>query len=315
MPATEKDASFEVSPEQTGSRLDAALRRAAGEAPWSRVRGWIQSGKVLVDDRPVVDPGFALRAGQSVLLRMNAPRPAASGRLSSDDIAYVDAHVVVVRKPAGISSVAFDPGERGTLHELVRAWLNRTARGRRDRATGDLGVVHRIDKETSGLLVYTRSMLAKRSLAQQLRVHSVERIYHALVHGRPIPQTLRSRLVADRGDGLRGSTRNPKLGREAVTHVTLVEAMGAASLIHCRLETGRTHQIRIHLAEAGHPLLGERVYTRGDDGPWLQAPRLMLHAAVLGFEHPATGKVMRFEEPLPHDMGQVASRLQGPASR
>jgi 23S rRNA pseudouridine1911/1915/1917 synthase len=311
MPATEKEASFEVSHAQAGSRLDAALRRAAGEPPWSRVRGWIHSGKVLVDDCRVVDPGFVLRAGQTVLLRMNTPRVTASGRLSSDAVAYVDAHVVVVRKPPGISSIAFEPGERGTLHELVRAWLNRTAHGRHDRATGDLGVVHRIDKETSGLLVFTRSLLAKRHLAQQLRAHSVERSYLALVHGQPVKQTLRSRLVADRGDGVRGSTTDAKLGREAVTHVTPVEPLPSASMVQCTLETGRTHQIRIHLAEAGHPLIGERVYTRGLEGRWLQAPRLMLHAAVLGFEHPATGKPMRFEEPLPEDMRQVAARLRG----
>jgi len=127
--------------------------------------------------------------------------------------------------------------------------------------------------------------------------------------------TLRSFLVENRGDGLRGSRRSagrkpPAEGREAITHVEPVEGLVGATLVACRLETGRTHQIRIHLSESGHPLLGERVYVRDFRGPLLEAPRLMLHAAQLGFVHPATEREMRWEQPMPEDMRAVVERLK-----
>lgn len=312
MAASDQESSFEVEPSREGERLDAVLRDSLAQPPWSRVRGWIASGKVFVDDRPELDPGCPVRTGQRLELRLNAPKPQTQQRLASDAIVFLDAHVVVVRKPAGISSVPYEPGERGTLQELVRAWLNRTAASRRERGRGDLGVVHRIDKETSGLLVFTRSLDAKRGLDQQMRDHSVERRYFAIAHGGVQPRTIESRIVANRGDGVRGSTRDPRLGQRAVTHVAAVEALSGATLISCRLETGRTHQIRIHLSEAGHPLLGERVYTRGHPGPFLPAPRVMLHAAVLGFVHPVRGNALRFEEPIPDDMQRVIRGLREP---
>ncbi len=301
---------FVVEKSQAGLRLDAVLRKQMGEVPWSRVRQLIQTGKVLVDDTAQTDPGAKVRHSQHIEIRMDAPRPGTRTRLSSTAIAYVDTHVVVVRKPPGISTIPFDPGERGTLQELVRAWLNRTAQDRGDRATGDLGVVHRLDKETSGLLVFTRSLLAKRHLTQQMRVHSVERRYFAIVHGHAKTQTIRSRIVADRGDGIRGSTRFPNAGQEAITHVECVEVFENACLVRCTLETGRTHQVRIHLAEAGNPLLGERVYIRNFTSPPLPAPRVMLHATILAFDHPATDTRVLFEEPIPADMAQVIQRLK-----
>jgi len=310
MPATGKDQTFRTEASAQGARLDAYLRHALGDLPWSRVRALVQSGKVSVEGQTVVDPALPLAAGQTVALRMNAPRATSTLRIDGTAIAFVDPHVVVVRKPSGVSSVPFDEGERDSLRDLVRAWLNRSAKGRGDRATGDLGVVHRIDKDTSGLLVFTRNLNAKRHLANQMRFHSVERRYLALVHGRVGTQTFRSRLVANRGDGIRGSTRLPGVGVEAVTHVEPVEQLPQATLVRCQLETGRTHQIRIHLSEAGHPLVGERVYVRGAPTPLIEAPRLMLHAAVLGFIHPATGQPVRFEEPMPPDMRAVLERLR-----
>lgn len=291
-------------------RLDLRVRQMSGEMPWSRVRAMVETGKVRVDGETETDPGRKVRPDQLVEIVPNAPRPATKSRLSSESIVFVDDHVVVVRKPAGISAVPFDPGERGTLHELVRAWLNRSATSRHDRATGDLGIVHRIDKDTSGLLVFTRTLLAKRHLTQQFRFHTVERVYLAIAHGRVGKSTYRSRLVQDRGDGLRGSTQLPRAGQEATTHVEPIETFEGATLLRCRLETGRTHQIRIHLSEAGHPLLGEPVYTRGFGGPLVRAPRLMLHAAVLGFEHPVGNRIVRFEDPLPEDMQKVLDGLR-----
>ena len=310
MPAMDKDISLEVSSALDGARLDGAVRDALGNPSWSRVRGWITSGKLRIDGRVELDPGFRLRLGQRVELLMNAPKPAVAGRLTSQSIAFVDPHLVVVRKPAGVNSIPFERGERGTLQEMVRAWLNRSATKRNDPGRGDLGVVHRIDKETSGLLVFTRTLKAKRSLDEQLRDHTVERRYLAVAHGRVSAGRIETRLVADRGDGIRGSTRDPKLGRTAITHVAPEQVLQGATLVSCRLETGRTHQIRIHLAERGHPLVGEMVYIRGLPGPFLPAPRLMLHAAVLGFEHPVHGSRLRFEDPMPEDMRKVVASLQ-----
>ncbi|HQP34040.1 MAG TPA: RluA family pseudouridine synthase [Polyangiaceae bacterium] len=301
-----------VTPRDRKLRLDAALRAQLGGLPWLKVRRLIETGKVRVNGVTVTDAGATVVPGQQLEVVENAPRPSTEQRLGSGSIVFVDEHIVIVRKPSGISTVPFEEGERGTLHELVRAWLNRTARSRSDRATGDLGIVHRLDKETSGLLVFTRTLAAKRHLAQQFRVHSIERSYLAIAHGSVRRrQTFESRLVRDRGDGLRGSTDRDREGQEAVTHVEPLEQLRGATLVRCTLETGRTHQIRIHLGEAGHPLVGEHVYIRDFHGRLLPAPRLMLHAAVLGFDHPGHGGPVRFEEPMPDDMREVLASLRG----
>ena len=192
-----------------------------------------------------------------------------------------------------------------------------------------LGVVHRLDKETSGVMVFTRTWLAKQSLTQQFRVHTVHRRYLAIAHGAVRKRTFRSHLLADRGDGLRGSARGKvtaspskaRLGQHqgrgagaggqlAITHVEPVEALEGATLVACELETGRTHQIRVHLSEAGHPVVGERVYIRGFQGEPIPAPRLMLHAAELGFVHPSTNAEVRFERPPPADFEETLARLR-----
>ena len=240
--------------------------------------------------------------GAQIELRMAAARQREGPRLPSGSIVHVDAHVVVVQKPAGISTVPYDENETGTLDELVQNEL-----GRRE---PPLGIVHRIDKETSGLVLFARSLAAKLDLKNQFRVHSVRRRYRAIVHGPIADRTIFSRLVQDRGDGRRGSTNNPKLGRESTTHVFFREALAGATFIECRLETGRTHQIRIHLSEAGHPLVGERVYDRNNPHPIIVAPRLMLHALQLGFRHPVTGQELDFEQPLPADILEVLARLR-----
>jgi 23S rRNA pseudouridine1911/1915/1917 synthase len=296
-------------------RLDALVRSQAGPMAWSRARRLVETGKVRLAGTVVLDPGHPVPEGEILEICEHAPRPETSRRLSADSILHLDAHLVVVRKPAGVSSVPYEPGERGTLVDLVRAWLNRSAERRRDRSSGELGVVQRLDKETSGLIVFARNLAAKRILAHQLRLHSVERRYVAIAQGSVRAQTLRSRLVKDRGDGVRGSTHDPNAGLPAITHVRVLETLAEATLVECRLETGRTHQIRIHLGEAGHPLAGERVYSRGFRGSFLAAPRLMLHAAVLGFDHPVTHQRLRFEDPIPGDMLGVLAALRGGGAR
>jgi 23S rRNA pseudouridine1911/1915/1917 synthase len=271
----------------------------------------VTTGKIWVDGTRVTDPRTFVHEGQSLEVRANAPRTDRA-RLSADALVYVDHAVVVVDKPAGVSTVPYE-SERDTLVDLVHSALRARSHGARKPAAPE--VVHRLDKETSGLVMFARSLTAKRQLKEQLRTHDIERRYLAIAHGRLQSQTISSRLVADRGDGFRGSTDDPKLGQLAVTHVRVLRATSQASLVECRLETGRTHQIRIHLFELGHPVIGERVYIRRPHAPPpaptnVDAPRLMLHAAVLGFRHPSSGEQMRFERPLPADMRALAERLR-----
>jgi 23S rRNA pseudouridine1911/1915/1917 synthase len=174
--------------------------------------------------------------------------------------------------------------------------------------------VHRLDKETSGLVVFARTIAAERHLGRQFRAHTVERCYRAIVRGRARSQRIESRLVQDRGDGRRGSSAAFGDGQRAVTHVRVVETLGACTLVECRLETGRTHQVRIHLGEAGTPICGDHVYDRPLHGrPFPDASgmsRIALHAASLGFTHPATGKRMNWTSPLPEDMEALLHKLR-----
>jgi 23S rRNA pseudouridine1911/1915/1917 synthase len=174
--------------------------------------------------------------------------------------------------------------------------------------------VHRLDKETSGLVVFARTVPAERSLGKQFHAHSVLRRYLAIIPGMLPSQRVVTRLVRDRGDGRRGSTRLPGVGKEAITNIELREKLDCFSLVGCRLETGRTHQIRIHLAELGHPVCGEKVYNRslgGDSKPdESDAPRLALHAAELGFSHPITGADLHWTMPLPADLQAFLNRLR-----
>jgi len=292
--------------------VDRVVRSLFGTS-WGKARGWIEGGKVRVGGALVTDPTARVAAGAEIALNEAARKPQAE-ELADGDVAYADAQVVVVRKPPGLSTIPYDGTEVDTLDARVRAWLERkrlTPRGQRP----TLGIVHRLDKETSGLVVFTRTWLAKQALSSQFRHHTVYRRYLAVAHGDVPERTLRSFFIENRGDGLRGSKRGPGRkpptdGREAITHVTRVEPLVGATLIACRLETGRTHLIRIHLSESGNPLVGERVYVRGYLGPLLEAPRLMLHAAELGFVHPATEREMRWEQPTPEDMLAVIARLK-----
>jgi len=293
-------------------KLDGVLREHL-QIPWSEARRLVETGKVTVGGKVATVSDRPVRAGDLIELRLRAPRPR-TARLQElgDLLVYIDGSVVVVRKPPGVSTVPFGDEspeeEQLTLDALVREVL-----AKRDRIRGraPLGVVHRLDKATSGLLVFARTLAAKKHLAQQFRVHSMHRLYLAIAHGEVRAQTFRSYLIENRGDGVRGSARgNQREGQLAVTHVEPRLRVAGATLVACRLETGRTHQIRIHLSEAGHPLVGESVYIRGYGGPKIEAPRLMLHAAELGFNHPEDDRPMHFSEPLPADFEEVLERLR-----
>jgi 23S rRNA pseudouridine1911/1915/1917 synthase len=179
--------------------------------------------------------------------------------------------------------------------------------------------VHRLDKDTSGVLVVAKTDPAHRALARAFAAREVKKEYLAVVHGRVEAQTIETHIVRDRGDGLRGSTTTAGEGERAVTHVRPVEDLGDYSLVECRLETGRTHQIRIHLSERGHLVCGDPVYRKRLAGPPVDdksgAPRLALHAARLALEHPTTGERLEFETDLPEDLERFVQRLRRQSSR
>lgn len=286
-------------------QLDRWLRELLPDKSWNEVRKLAKTGKVFVNGFTMLDPTALISAGAEIEVRVNAPRAGRTPSLPRKAIRHLDFHVVVVEKPPGISTVPFDESEQGTLDQLVMETI--AVRGRR----APLGIVHRVDKETSGLVMFTRTPAAKTHLKDQFRCHSVGRVYVAIAHGNVRPGTIKSRLVADRGDGRRGSTDDEELGREAITHVSVLEKLQGATLVECRLETGRTHQIRIHLNERGNPLVGERVYSKSYRGELLAAPRIMLHARQLSFDHPQTGERLTYEQPMPADMQKVLARLRG----
>ena len=292
----------------------AAVVRQQTGVPWSRARRLCLEGRVTVDGQRCLDPATRVASGATVAVDATAPKLAA-GPLAPHAIVFVDREIVVVDKPAGMLSVADEAGNKDTLADHVRTVLRRLPRGGADTK---LGVVHRLDKETSGLMAFTRTAGAHRMLAAQFRAHTVERVYHAIVHGALVAARVETHLVLDRGDGIRGSWGHfrrapgppPASARRSVTQVQPLEALAGATLVECRLETGRQHQIRIHLSELGHPLVGEPVYIRDYRGPRIDAPRPMLHARVLGFVHPRSGERMRFERDPPPDFGALLDALR-----
>ena len=237
-------------------------------------------------------------------------------------IRHLDEDVVVVEKASGISTVRH-PAERTwkdsrrelapTLDDITQQAIAKRLHVKKHELPR-LRIVHRLDKDTSGLVVFARSVRAERDLGRQFKAHTVIRRYIAIVNGAVRPQTFSSWLVRDRGDGRRGSGPEPS-GKHAVTHVDVLENLDHYTVLVCQLETGRTHQIRIHLAEAGHPVCGETVYNRRADGMVIEdesgSPRLALHAAELGFAHPASGKELSWTMAPPPDLDRFLNRIRG----
>ena len=298
-----------------GVTLAAALRRRLPQKSWSEVRALCTTGKISLDGERTLDPALRVRAGQEIDLRANARRPDTAP--PGFRIVFDDAHLVMIEKPSGISSVPYERKETGTAMDLIRAAWRRA--GKRATAT-PLYVVHRIDKDTSGLLCFAKTRLAEKALHEVFQRHTAKRFYLAVAEGEVAAARIESNLVADRGDGIRGSTRFPDQGQLAITYVEPLRRYRTASgqivatLCRVRLETGRTHQIRIHLSERGHPLVGETVYVRdllrAGRRP-LPAPRLMLHAALLGLPHPATGAPIELRAAPPEDFLTVLESWGG----
>ena len=253
----------------------------------------------------------------------NSPGKQADQAVNGDrepaiDVIYADEALVVVNKPAGLTTMrhTYEEAEFG---ERARRYLPKTLA---DYLPSFLGsprrkvyAVHRLDRDTSGLVVFARTPQAARQLSEQLRSHRIERRYWAITRGIPPEGRLESWLVRDRGDGRRGSTTPNAAGaKRAVTYVQVIEKLGPFALVECRLETGRTHQVRIHLGEAGTPLCGERLYDRPLHGkPYPDASgatRPMLHACTLGFVHPITGESLLWEAPPPADFRELVERLR-----
>jgi 23S rRNA pseudouridine1911/1915/1917 synthase len=306
---------------RAGSTLAALLRTLLPGQSWNEVRRVIETRRVRIGGDLCLDPARRLKEGEVVEL---LPRPLPVPRHDEQvRIRYLDEHLVVVEKPSGLNSVRH-PTEREwsrerktlspALEEIVPRLILLTEGRFRKGALPRLRVVHRLDKDTSGLLVFARTVAAESGLGKQFHHHTVIRRYLAIVPGLVTSQRLSSRLVRDRGDGRRGSTVNPMLGKEAVTHIEVVEQLPGYTLLSCRLETGRTHQIRIHLAELGHPVCGEDVYHRTPSREVIQdqsgAPRLALHATALGLRHTVSAEEMYWEMPLPADLEAFLQRLR-----
>ena len=282
---------FSVSPDQANERLDVAVAEAAGVTR-SRAGALIRDGRVTVDGAAQTKPGFKLKAG--MLLRVEIPEaiPAAAQPEDIDlDIVYQDEDLAVVFKPSGMVVHPAAGNETGTLVNALLAKLdNLSGIGGEIRP----GIVHRIDKDTSGLLLVAKNDMAHLSLSEQIKAHSVNRAYKAIVIG-----GFKEDEGTVEGPIGRHPTDRKKMaivpgGREAVTHWTVLERLRGATLIEARLTTGRTHQIRVHMASIGHPVLGDPVYGP-KKSPYPVTGGQLLHAYRIGFDHPRTGERMLFE--------------------
>jgi len=275
-------------------------RRAAQEA--------VRNGRIDVSGERCDEPGREI--GPDVTVEFFPNRPKARTVATKLKVLYEDRHVIVVDKPAGVLTLPTPARESGTLIERVGRYL--TLRHGQPRPY--VGVVHRLDMDTSGALALARSPEALRAFQALFKAHDIERQYLAVVEGPvgPTTGTVDLPLVTDRGDLRRGVARTRGEGKRAVTHYRVVERFGpVATLVACWLETGRTHQIRIHMAEIGHPVVGDPVY-RPRNRPRCKAVfrRQALHAQTLGFRHPLTDQDVRVEAKVPADLDALIVDLR-----
>jgi 23S rRNA pseudouridine1911/1915/1917 synthase len=302
---------------QAGERLDRVLAAAWPDLSRSRLKQLIEAGAVYSGGAKLSDPDMRVKRGQSVVVAIPpAVRAEPEGQAMALPIVFEDAHFIVIDKPAGLVVHPAAGNRDGTLVNALIAHCGDSLRG----IGGELrpGIVHRIDKDTTGLIVAAKTERAHASLGKQFAAHTVERAYLALVWGVP-----RVRAGMIEGALGRSPLNRQKMavlragGKEARTHYKVMEAFGAtAALVECRLETGRTHQVRVHMAHLGHPLIGDPVYGRPRviPGVTLGIKRQALHAAILGFQHPVTQQTLRFESVLPADFTETYLVLKGLAS-
>lgn len=329
-----------VPPDAVGQRLDQWLATAlAPDFSRNRIQALIRDQAVTVDGTPASEPKHRLSGGETVIIGLPEPEPAEPRPEPIPlNVLYEDGDVIVIDKPAGL---VVHPGAGNPSGTLVNALLHHCG----DTLSGiggvkRPGIVHRLDKDTSGVMVVAKNDLAHRALSAQFADHgrsgNLERVYLALVWGAPARQS--GTVDANLGRATSDRTKRAVVrdgradARAAVTHYEVIERFGGkpdatalASLVACRLETGRTHQIRVHMAHIGHPLIGDRDYgsaflTKVNKLPEpLKSavrgfPRQALHAAVLAFDHPSTGAEMRFETPLPPDMEALVGEFRHTAN-
>ena len=311
---------LEISADEAGERLDRALVPHLPDLSRARLQALIAEGRLSFDGETVSDGKHKAKAGTYTL---SVPAPVEATPQPQDiplDIFYEDAHLIVVNKPAGMAAHPGPGTPDGTLVNALLFHCGDTLSG----IGGVLrpGIVHRLDKDTSGVLVAAKTDAAHRGLSELFSRHDLDREYRAIVRGAPryMKGTVNTRIGRSHHDRkkmavLRGG------GREAITHYRLDEVYGStkplAALLTCRLETGRTHQIRVHMAHLGCPCLGDPVYGSGAPHRDVQAildalgfERQALHAAVLGFVHPITGEKLRFKAALPADMAGLVEALR-----
>ena len=302
-------------PAHAGWRLDRALADAVPTMSRERLKALIRSGGLEADGKLLRDPATKVRGHEGLTLTVPEPEPAHN--IPQDiplTICFEDEHLLIVDKPAGLVVHPAAGNREGTL---VNALLHHCA-GRLSGIGGVArpGIVHRIDKDTSGLLVVAKTDVAHEGLAKQFAAHRIDRRYLAIVNG--LPKTaggiIDAPLARSAHDRKKIAIVSVARGKRAVTHWRRLEPLRDAALVECRLETGRTHQVRVHLASIGHPLLGDPVYGRGKSVHrqllnQLDFKRQALHAAGLGFVHPVTKARLSFDSALPSDMQELFTAL------
>ena len=304
--------SFIIEKENNGTRIDRFLADAAPELSRSRIQKLIKDAHITVNEKPVKS-NYRLLTDDVISLSIpELKEPDILPEALPLDILYEDRDVIVVNKPKGM---VVHPAAGHYTGTLVNALMYHC----KDQLSGINGVmrpgiVHRIDMNTTGVLVVCKNDFAHNSLAEQLKVHSITRVYYAIVFGnlREDEGTVHAPIGRHPTDRKKMSIHS-KQGRDAITHYRVLERFGAYTFIECRLETGRTHQIRVHMASIGHPLLGDEVY-----GPARQPFSLegqTLHAGVLGFIHPRTGEYVEFSAPLPAYFEELLEKLRKKAGK
>jgi len=316
-----------VPPEAAGQRLDQFLVAQIPDTSRARVQQLLREEKALVNGSPA-KASLKLRGGEQITI-LGAPQPPPLRAIAEDiplDIIYEDSDLAVINKPAGMmvhagAGATEDERNRGTL---VNALLHRF--GKLSEVGGKLrpGIVHRLDKQTSGLIVVAKNDIAHRKLAQQFSGREVKKRYIALVHGWPAKdhETISTAISRDLVRRTRMTTRG-SAGRSAVTHYDVREKIassyGKFALLDVRIETGRSHQIRVHMSSLGHPILGDTLYGAprevrpgGKSGshPVLQLDRNFLHAAAIGFKHPSSGESLQLQAPLPETLVDFLAKLR-----
>ena len=320
-----------AAPQPGAERIDRVLAQAFPEISRTRFARLIADGQVRVEGQVAGGLSLKLKGGEAIEIHVPAPEAAApQGEAMALDIVYEDPHLIVIDKPAGLVVHPAAGHQTGTLVNALIAHCGESLSGiggvRRP------GIVHRLDKDTSGLLVVAKTDAAHAGLSAQFAAHGrdgrLERSYTAVVWG-----TLERSAGVIRANLARSMVNRQKIAvsqaddaRESITHYETVAAFGPATQIICRLETGRTHQIRVHMAHIGHPLLGDDTYARGFlssvrnlaspvQAALAKLARQALHAETLGFVHPVTGKPMHFESPLPPDLATLIAALNAAAAK